>query len=395
MKITFVLPVFDLSGGVRVVAQYAQRLHERGHEVLVVGCPPGSPSLRTRLRSWARGRGAGPHPTRGASHLDELDVPRRLLDRARPVRASDLPDADVVVATWWETAEWVAALPPRKGVKVHFVQNDEAHPGWLAPSQRARAASAMRLPLAKITISRSLDRMLREAHGATDVEVVPNAVELDVFHARPRGKQARPTVGLLYSDNPLKGVDVSLRALDLVKRALPDLQVVAFGVHAPVAELPLPPGTRFEERPPQHVIRALYASCDVWMCGSRCEGYHLPPLEAMACRVPVVSTRVGGPDDNVIDGENGYLVAIEDAEALAGRTIGVLCASPELWREMSDAAHRTATSWTYADATRAFELALERCILRSPVRALHRPAPPRVTRIASELAMRVRAAMGA
>ncbi|HEY9598179.1 MAG TPA: glycosyltransferase family 1 protein, partial [Cyanophyceae cyanobacterium] len=39
MKITFVLPFAGLSGGIRVVAIYAERLRKRGHDVLVVSLP--------------------------------------------------------------------------------------------------------------------------------------------------------------------------------------------------------------------------------------------------------------------------------------------------------------------------------------------------------------------
>lgn len=375
MRITFVLPVFDLSGGVRVVAQYADRLRRRGHEVMVVGCPPEPVPLRKRVRRWVRARGAMSRPRSESSHLDGLDVPRKVLERRRPVLASDVPDADVMIATWWETAEWVATLPPEKGAGVHFVQNDEAHPAWLPPELRSRAAAAQRLPLAKITISRSLDALLRGSYGVREVEVVPNAVELDLFRAPPRGRQVRPTIGLLYSDNPLKGVDVTLRALARVRREIPDLQVVAFGTQPIDPGLPLPPGSRFEQRPSQDVIRSIYASCDLWICGSRCEGYHLPPLEAMACRTPVVSTRVGGPDDFVIDGGNGYVVDVDDDEALAERALRVLRASDDEWRALSDAAHRTAHAWTYDDATSAFERALERVVQRAAARG---PSAPRV-----------------
>jgi len=48
------------------------------------------------------------------------------------------------------------------------------------------------------------------------------------------------------------------------------------------------------------------------------EGLNIAGLQAMACGVPVISTRCGGPEDYVIEGETGFLVDAEaDAEALA------------------------------------------------------------------------------
>jgi glycosyltransferase involved in cell wall biosynthesis len=99
----------------------------------------------------------------------------------------------------------------------------------------------------------------------------------------------------------------------------------------------------------------LYASCDVWLCGSYSEGFHLPPLEAMACRCPVVSTSVGGPVDVIEPGRNGYLAPVGDAAALGDRLLDVLRLTNPQWRAMSDAALGTATRYTWGDATDLLE----------------------------------------
>ena len=51
MRITFVCPIADLSGGFRVIAVYAKLLRERGHDVTVVSRPPRKPTVRERLRA--------------------------------------------------------------------------------------------------------------------------------------------------------------------------------------------------------------------------------------------------------------------------------------------------------------------------------------------------------
>lgn len=56
---------------------------------------------------------------------------------------------------------------------------------------------------------------------------------------------------------------------------------------------------------------------DVFVIPSSHEGLNLAGVEAMACAVPVVSTRCGGPEDYVVDGETGVLVASEPG-AMAG-----------------------------------------------------------------------------
>ena len=117
---------------------------------------------------------------------------------------------------------------------------------------------------------------------------------------------------------------------------------MSFGAHPVSAEFPLPAWMEFHYRPPQDAIRRLYDQCDAWLCGSRREGFHLPPLEAMACRCPVVSTRVGGPMDLVEEGVNGFIVDLEDSAGLAERLLRVLSLDEADWRRMSDAALATA-----------------------------------------------------
>ncbi len=205
------------------------------------------------------------------------------------------------IATWWETAEWVAKLSPSKGAKMYFVQGHEIFPGL--PLERCRAT--YRLPLRKIVVAEWLRRTMATEYGDTDVDLVPNSVDHEQFHAVPRGKQARPTIGFLYSPVGIKGVDVALRAIELIHRRVPDLHVVSFGLTV------LPPslstGIDFQHDPPQMALRDIYASCDVWLTASRSEGFNLPAMEAMACRTPVVSTRTGWPEESIVDGLNGYL----------------------------------------------------------------------------------------
>jgi hypothetical protein len=52
MKITFILPYAGLSGGVRVVAIYAAKLQQRGHQVQAVSQPLPQPTWKQRLKTW-------------------------------------------------------------------------------------------------------------------------------------------------------------------------------------------------------------------------------------------------------------------------------------------------------------------------------------------------------
>jgi glycosyltransferase involved in cell wall biosynthesis len=366
MKITFVLEHADLAGGIRVVAIYAKRLKQRGHEVVVVSTPRRPLKLADAARSLLRsGHLPRRYPKNGPSHIDAAGVTHHVTRRYGPVTDADVPDADVIVATWWETAEWVAALSPAKGAKAYLIQH---HESTFEGQPADRVAATWRSPLHKIVISQWLKELAVDTYGDADVSHVPNSVDTDQFHAPPRGRQTAPTVGMLYSTTPFKGCALSLKAIEMVSKSIPDIRLVTFGSFKLEPQLPLPARARYTYCPPQDAIRDEYARCDVWLCGSRSEGFHLAPLEAMACRCPVVSTRVGGPMDTVREGVNGYLVDIDDVAALADRLCDVLKLPEQQWRAMSDAAYDTATRYTWDDATTLFEAALQKAIEKSNAR---------------------------
>jgi glycosyltransferase involved in cell wall biosynthesis len=356
VKITFVSPTPNMKGGSRVVAIYANELARRGHDVTIVAQGFRDLSRKDQLKSVARG--SWPKEPSRASHFDNSLARVILTEPDAPVRPEDVPDADLVIATWWETAFMIARFPPSKGRKVYFVQHHEVHSHL--PSHIS--GGSYFLPLKKVTISAWLVDTMRDVYGDDDVAMVHNSVDGDQFFAPERGRQAKPTVGLLYSQVPFKGVDISLKALEIVRKTIPELQLVAFGLQPPGKDLPLPDGTTYHLRPDQEKLREIYASCDVWLCGSRAEGFHLPPSEAMACRCPVVSTRVGGPMDIITQGENGYLVDVGDVEALAARLIDVLSLDEAGWRKMSDAAYDSTQRYTWSDATDQFEAALTKLL---------------------------------
>jgi glycosyltransferase involved in cell wall biosynthesis len=370
MRITFVTPNLNMSGGIKVIAIYARLLTRRGHDVVIIAMPQVKIPLKERWRSLLQGKGGfrKKYDDSGQSHFDELDVPIdiRTLERWRPVTDMDVPDADVVLATLWLTGPWVAALSPSKGAKAFFLQGYEALPGEMNP----RIDAAWRLPLRKIVISNWMIDLARQRFGDKEVFHVPNSVDLDQFHAPSRGKQAVPTIGLLYSTSQIKGVAVSLAAIQILLSRFQNLRVVSFGGQPLSAELPMPDCAEFHFHPPQQSIREIYAACDVWLCGSRQEGFHLPPLEAMACRCPVVSTKVGGPMDIVEDSVNGFLVEVDDVEGLAARAAEILAANEADWKRMSDAALATARGYSWDDATDRFEAAL-----REIVDDAHKEAP--------------------
>lgn len=356
MRITFIASTLNLSGGIRVIAIYAQHLLQMGHDVLVVSPSPQSIPLVTKLKSIIRGKG-WPQIASTASHLDSSNIPQVVIDRWRPIVDSDIPDADVVIATWWRTAEWVNALSPSKGAKVYFVQGYEIFP--YLPVDRCHAS--YRLPLKKIVVARWLADTMRSAYGDNDVTIVPNSVDRRLFSAPARDRQSIPTIGLTYSTASIKGVDMALRALHHAQEASGcKFRVISFGSERPTKQVPLPPNAEFHLRPPQDRIRDLYAQCDAWLTASRSEGFNLSAMEAMACRTPVISTRTGWPAEALRTGYNGALVDVDDCAGLARSIHWLMTLPKDDWRKLSDNSLATASRGSWDESAKLFENALTR-----------------------------------
>jgi glycosyltransferase involved in cell wall biosynthesis len=354
MRITFVLPGANLSGGVRVVAIYAERLVRQGHSVLVIHPWPREPRLRQKLKSLLLGQGWPIRHDKRPTHFDGRNIERKVLDRWRPLTDADVPDADVIVSTWWETAEWIANLSPCKGAKVYFAQGYEIFDFLRIDRVKATWAA----PMHKIVVSRWLANLARDEYGDKNVSLVPNAVDPKQFQAPPRDKQRVPAVGMLFSPAPIKGCDVGFRAFELARATFPNLKMHLFGSDPPTSDLPLPTGASFELRPPQARLREIYASCDAWLFPSRNDGFGLPLLEAMACRTPIIATTTGaGPE--LTEAGAGFLVRMEDAEDMARAIVKIGEMANAEWRLLSARAREIALENTWDRAADRFLAALE------------------------------------
>jgi glycosyltransferase involved in cell wall biosynthesis len=318
-------------------------------------------SLRQRFRSWRKGDGWPTDQSVLPSHLDGCGFDHHVLDVWRPVTDADVPDADVVIATWWETAEWVNALDARKGAKAYFIQGHEVFS--FLPVERCRAT--YRFPLHKIVVSRWLKQIMEKEYGDSVIDLVPNSVDKNQFFAATRGKQETPTVGLLYSSASFKGLDTSIAALRAVRKKIPDLRIVCFGSEHPRRDSPIPEGAEFILSPPQDQIRDIYARCDVWITASTSEGFNLPAMEAMACRTPLVATRIGWPEEAVKTGWNGVLVEVEDVSGLADGVEWVLRQSEENWKILSSNAYASVCSSSWKASAAMFEEALKNACRRA------------------------------
>ncbi|MDQ6675215.1 MAG: glycosyltransferase family 4 protein [Chloroflexota bacterium] len=194
------------------------------------------------------------------------------------------------------------------------------------------------------------DQAMQLGVEASRLTVIRSAVDIDQFRPRARGDRvaARQTLGIaaetplvLFVGNlePRKQVDVLLKAMACVRKAVPDAAVVivgsgeSAGVQDQTARLArltqdlglaAEDGVRFVGRVAEAQLLEYYAAADVFALPSSAEAQGIVALEAMACGLPVVASAVGGLLGTIDDGHTGFLVPSGDVPALADRLLRLL-----------------------------------------------------------------------
>lgn len=339
LRITFVLPHLSLSGGDKITFTFANGLAEKGHEVTVVHGRLPSPKARLARLIF---------PNAGNVHLPGPKV--RLVAASGPSAELPkfLPDAEVLIASWWETVESISKAPSSKGRLIHHVQGHEVFP-YLP----ARSASVYRLDCPKIAASRWLLDILTNSYGARDPQLVLNPVNTEIFAWRERSLPNPPTVGTVYSSAPCKNSALAFEAVRIARQILPDLQLVGFGAEKLPSRFSSLPFVRFHLRPDQDRIPDLYRACRYWLFTSTAEGFGLPILEAMAVGTPVIATAAGAAPDLVND-QTGAMVG-HDPKEMADAICRLSSASALSWVDMSKASRAMAEQHGIAAAVDRFE----------------------------------------
>jgi glycosyltransferase involved in cell wall biosynthesis len=114
----------------------------------------------------------------------------------------------------------------------------------------------------------------------------------------------------------------------------------AVGADRGIGEFGLGDRVRFAGALDDEAMPAFFRGLDMLVIPSHVEGHAIVGIEAMACGVPVISTRCGGPEDYVVDGVNGYLTG-HDATEIAGRIVE-LTRDRALRERLATGARRTA-----------------------------------------------------
>lgn len=262
-----------------------------------------------------------------------------------------------IVHTFFETSDlWAGVLARAFGVPV-LVSSRRDMGVFRSAKHRLAYKATSRLYDAILTVSEKVhSHCVRNDHispakvvthyNGVDLDQVAQAKDPHVTRASLGVAHSAPLIATVAHIREVKGIDVLVRAASLVRERFPDATFVVVGdvheeekkyfdhVRGLCRQLKLEGTVKLIGS--SESIAAILKLADVFCLPSRSEGFSNALIEAMACGLPCVATRVGGNDEVISDGINGYLAESEAFAAVADR-ICALLESPERAAQMGQA----------------------------------------------------------
>ncbi|MBN9492731.1 glycosyltransferase [bacterium] len=281
--------------------------------------------------------------------------------------AAELPEPyDIVHSHYWQSG-WAGGILARAASIPHVVMfhtlGEVKNRARISEQEPAMRIHHERLIVQRadaiVTASDHERGLLERYYGADPAKLATVPCGVDLEHFRPGDRAGARTALGLQADAPvliwvgrlekLKGVDILIEALAQLDDPAVTLLIVGGDEHAEglkaelqaqAAAAGVEPNIRFEGAVAHERLPLYYHAADVCVVPSYYESFGLVAVEAMACGVPVVASRVGGLISTVTDGVTGYLIPWRCPEPFAEK-LEVLLYNPELRRNFGRAARRS------------------------------------------------------
>ena len=183
-----------------------------------------------------------------------------------------------------------------------------------------------------ITVSQSSKKGIIEEFNCkkNNISVINNGLDTEEFS--PIEESVRDLNRLITTasaDVPLKGLDYSLKALQILKKDNPNIHLIVIGspkkgghTERLIKELNIKDNVFFKKHISKEEIRKLYSTSSVAIVSSLYEGFGYPVIEAMSCEVPLIATNVSSIPELV--GKYAILIDPKDENLLSHKIKNVL-----------------------------------------------------------------------
>ena len=312
VRITFILPFKPRrpAGGFRVMYEYANRLAQRGFIIHLIypiktqymkyRLPYSVRCLLSKIEGFKRDIWFEFEPS-----ITMTYVPR--------VEDRYIPDADIVIATWWSTVLEMGRLNAGKGKKINLIQGFE---NWEGHEDLLFASYDMKDSV-NVVVASYLKNIVGK-HTKNRTELIENGIDNTKYFIKDKIETRDPSsVSMTYSIQEIKGSKYGLEALMLVKEEIPELHVEMFGISPCPNDLP--EWIRYERNP--NNLCNLYNRNAIFISNSFTEGFGLVSVESMFCGCALICTDIEGHQEYAFEGKTALLVEVRNIRQMADRII--------------------------------------------------------------------------
>lgn len=305
LKIGYLIPHHDLTGGVKVLLSQMEKLRKRGHHITVF---------------FKGEKGSSVLPPWSEISVDEevLVPPLELLDQYTK-------NCDLVVVGW------IYQLLEFKGKNTKVFYCEQGHESLFGdipnyahiPGIRHSLEVCYKAGIPIVSASSFVAKVLK-ARYSLDTPVITNGIDISLFKPKQNSTTtASPTILLVGSPSlRFKGFTDALKALEHVWNSGLRFQVKWICQHGAEHNTVFP--ITYIIQPRQEELVEIYQQANLLLFTSWYEGFGLPPLEAMACGTPVVLTNSGGVREYAVNKYNCLLHFPGDIQGLANSVAEIL-----------------------------------------------------------------------
>lgn len=317
VRLLFLVTTFDRGGAEKVITCLARSLPRDRYTVAVA-------ALQGRSGRIAADLAVAGVPTHDLRMRTKLDLGgalrlRTLLRRER---------VEVLYSFLFHASLMARLVGAWCGVPVRI--STERIAGWEGPARRLLNRLTAGLATRVVAVSEAVRDETARTLGVPPerITVIPNGVNTHEFTPTPRPVVA-PVIGCTGRLHRKNGHRILLDAFAAIREAVPEARLLLVGdgpergpLERTVTRRGLGGAVTFAGE--QADVRPWLHRMAVYVQPSIAEGMSNSILEAMACGLPVVATRVGGTPEVVEDGVSGLLVPPDDPSALATSLLTLL-----------------------------------------------------------------------
>lgn len=347
-RVIIVIPTLGNGGGERMAVTIAEHIDPTKVEILFVVLYPEQNTANER-RAKEKGLKIVHLNKRQGIDISVLKPLRKLIKRFKPD----------VIHTHLHVVPYVLLASPRKIKKYHTVHN-VAQKEAFGLRQKIQSFAFKFGNFVPVAISPLCARTIEEVYGIKQgsFPCIPNGIDIDYFTPKPCDHEGIRfvNVGRLQ---PQKNQALAIHAFARVHALYPDTSLEIVGeaelrgeLETLVEELKLADSVFLSGLSDN--VKGKLNSADIYLQSSDYEGLPVSVLEAMACGLPIISTKAGGTVDIVDHGENGFLVDIGDEEGLVQAMILLIKCEP-LRRAMAKKSREKAIEYGIQVCSKRYE----------------------------------------